>query len=278
MNEIIIDDKRYVSSKQAAEMTGYAKDYVGQLCREGRVPARLIGRSWYVLASAIQDHRFGNEEEQKSAATVDQKKSVTNAWEAPRYKAEQAAYFPSINKLALKPEPITVTETQKLQVSGAPGVDEAEVEPQKTIEKMQDAWKSWFSANQEEANSPQEERDGEEGSEERENDEEVHIPIHTMTRDERAEEDEDEQPVPLTKVQKPVYEDTRVLETEEPVVSVVPSLKRSLGVGGRVVQVVSWVAIIGTCLYGVLSVTSYGSLLVSGTVFEDYIGTYTVNN
>ncbi len=62
MDEITLDDKKYVSSKQAAKLTGYAKDYVGQLCREGRVQARLVGRSWYVLESSIKDHRFGTQQ------------------------------------------------------------------------------------------------------------------------------------------------------------------------------------------------------------------------
>ena len=72
MDELVIGDKKYVSSKQAAKVTGYAKDYIGQLCREGRVPARLVGRSWYVLESAIHDHRFGDQktprEQEASAA------------------------------------------------------------------------------------------------------------------------------------------------------------------------------------------------------------------
>ena len=64
MDEIIIEEKKYISSKRAAKITGYAKDYIGQLCREGRVPARLVGRNWYVLETAIQDHRFGNPEQE----------------------------------------------------------------------------------------------------------------------------------------------------------------------------------------------------------------------
>jgi hypothetical protein len=66
MDELVIDDKKYISTRQAAKITGYAKDYVGQLCREGRVPARLVGRSWYVLESALADHRFGNDEPEKN--------------------------------------------------------------------------------------------------------------------------------------------------------------------------------------------------------------------
>jgi len=91
MNEVVIEDKKYISSKRAAEVTGYAKDYIGQLCREGRVPARLIGRNWYVLESALKDHRFGSEEE--AAIPVKAKLEVgedLKDWVPPRYEAKES--------------------------------------------------------------------------------------------------------------------------------------------------------------------------------------------
>ncbi len=39
-------------------MTGYTKDYVGQLCREGKIIAQLVGRNWYILETSIHKHRF----------------------------------------------------------------------------------------------------------------------------------------------------------------------------------------------------------------------------
>lgn len=95
MDEILIEEKKYISSKQAAKITGYAKDYIGQLCREGRVPARLVGRSWYVLESAIQDHRFGNAVTTQEDV-VDQRKFPSHAWEPPRYEAVQTPVLPSV--------------------------------------------------------------------------------------------------------------------------------------------------------------------------------------
>lgn len=56
MEELDIQGKKYISSKRASEITGYAKDYVGQLARAGKVPATRVGRSWYVDESAIQEH------------------------------------------------------------------------------------------------------------------------------------------------------------------------------------------------------------------------------
>ena len=70
MNELIIQGKKYISSKHAAELTGYAKDYIGQLCREGYVEATMVGRSWYVLETSIMAHRFGKDDGDNMKATV----------------------------------------------------------------------------------------------------------------------------------------------------------------------------------------------------------------
>ena len=86
MDEILIEEKRYISSKRAAKITGYAKDYIGQLCREGRVPARLVGRSWYVLETAIQDHRFGNQEVELPVP------------ESPKYEASPVEILPPVSR------------------------------------------------------------------------------------------------------------------------------------------------------------------------------------
>lgn len=97
MDEILIDEKIYVSSKRAAKMTGYAKDYVGQLCREGRVQARLVGRSWYVLESAIRDHRFGKVNEEETAHPVADS-AISSVWEATRYESILSSPLPVVQR------------------------------------------------------------------------------------------------------------------------------------------------------------------------------------
>lgn len=123
MDEITIGDKKYVSSKQAAKITGYAKDYVGQLCREGRVEARLVGRNWYVLESAIREHRFGSGKEASEEVKGEPSKPSVEAistWEQPQYKAETPTFVPP-----LAPKPPTPVESA-------------------AIVDMQSAWKEWF--------------------------------------------------------------------------------------------------------------------------------------
>lgn len=172
MDEILIGDKTYISSKRAASITGYAKDYIGQLCREGRVPARLVGRSWYVLESAIQDHRFGNPiEEAPVIEEVSEKptESLPKTWESPRYEAAEGETLPSVNRLRDgNKELVQATETEE------------------SAHNLENSWQTWFSrigqgeeqaAVEEEPVSPE----SVEPVEEPEKDTEaVEIPIHTV--------------------------------------------------------------------------------------------------
>ena len=136
MDELVIEDKKYISTKRAAKETGYAKDYVGQLCREGRVPARLVGRSWYVLAAAIQDHRFGapqDEEEAQESATIAQSASILPpTWQAPRYSSGEEPIMPTVNRL------------QRVEIAGHEA-EESEKPVQNAGMQLHEAWKEWFS-------------------------------------------------------------------------------------------------------------------------------------
>jgi hypothetical protein len=133
MEELVIGDKTYIPSKKAAEITGYAKDYIGQLCREGRVEAKLVGRSWYVLESSIREHRFGGEGAPEEAP-ASQGESVAepattpvteDAWESPTYVAE--------------PLEEVIPKLETTYVENKPQIEE------KKIADLQQSWEAWFS-------------------------------------------------------------------------------------------------------------------------------------
>ncbi|MDO8407908.1 MAG: helix-turn-helix domain-containing protein [bacterium] len=127
MDELTIDERKYISSKRAAEITGYAKDYVGQLCRGGYVPGRRIGRNWYVLESAIKDHRFGvtSSESPKPATAIPETR------EAPRYTALDTELSEPANLLGRSPAAI-YSASPPADASGPPQGD------------FQEAWQAWF--------------------------------------------------------------------------------------------------------------------------------------
>jgi len=54
---ISFDGKDYISAARAAEITGYAQDYVGQLAREGTIVSRQVSNRWYVDRADIIAHK-----------------------------------------------------------------------------------------------------------------------------------------------------------------------------------------------------------------------------
>ncbi len=182
MDEILIGEKKYVSSKRAAKMTGYAKDYIGQLCREGRVPARLVGRSWYVLETAIQDHRFGDQKTEQDTKVEPSTSPTTSTWEAPHYEASSVDLLPSVNRLRHD------SDESGVDSSSDDGADDEST----VTQRLQDSWRAWFdhvgtsTAEQDVTVAPehaekqeQEEFVVEEEEEER-GDNDVSIPIHVV--------------------------------------------------------------------------------------------------
>lgn len=166
MDEILIDERKYVSSKRAAKVTGYAKDYIGQLCREGRVPARLVGRSWYVLETAIHDHRFGKQgiEEENTPQNEAPSPGISSTWESPRYEASPSEILPPVNRLR-DIDPAVATEEQN-----------------KTPPNLQDSWRAWFEHIADDAKpiSQKEQKEKEQEIEKTEEGEEVNVPIHAI--------------------------------------------------------------------------------------------------
>lgn len=66
ISEVTLDGKRYISAKRAAEISEYSNDYIGQLCRSGKIEATRIGRNWYVEEASILGHKNSSQSDVKS--------------------------------------------------------------------------------------------------------------------------------------------------------------------------------------------------------------------
>lgn len=53
VGKLYIGGKKYISTKNASQITKYATAYISQLCREGKVPAALIGKTWLVEEDSL---------------------------------------------------------------------------------------------------------------------------------------------------------------------------------------------------------------------------------
>lgn len=138
MDELVIGEKKYISSKKAAELTGYAKDYIGQLCREGRVEARLVGRSWYVLESSISEHRFGKQEEEIKEPEAEESEVPENSdWKSPRYVTEIVATLPELIERPRAPLPSSLNLLARERIISAADIasNQADIEEDASLEQ-----------------------------------------------------------------------------------------------------------------------------------------------
>ena len=111
---LVFSGKKYISSKRASEVSGYTKDYIGQLCRGKKIDSRLVGRNWYVSEAALAEHhresgRRNKKEMQlkRSGAKkrlleqIDSVKVTTSLSQKARasYEREEAPLIPTITKI-----------------------------------------------------------------------------------------------------------------------------------------------------------------------------------
>ncbi|MCH7883380.1 hypothetical protein IIA95_03115 [Patescibacteria group bacterium] len=52
-----LTEEKWVSIKEAIAASGYAKDYIGQLCRSGKVRAQMINKCWIVNLSSLLHYK-----------------------------------------------------------------------------------------------------------------------------------------------------------------------------------------------------------------------------
>lgn len=55
--EINLGGTIYISSKHAAEKTGYTQDYIGQLARGGTIEAKRVSGMWYILEESLRAYK-----------------------------------------------------------------------------------------------------------------------------------------------------------------------------------------------------------------------------
>ncbi|MFA6554520.1 MAG: hypothetical protein WCS89_03350 [Candidatus Paceibacterota bacterium] len=56
-DSFIIEGKKYISSRRASEISDYASDYIGQLCRAGKLDCKMVGRAWFITEESLSLHK-----------------------------------------------------------------------------------------------------------------------------------------------------------------------------------------------------------------------------
>lgn|GEM_PF-928275 len=77
MQKISFGGKEYVRATEVAKKFRYTADYVGQLCRSGKVESRLVGRNWFVVMESVTEYRKTKHKTQKTNIKPKTKSSNT---------------------------------------------------------------------------------------------------------------------------------------------------------------------------------------------------------
>ncbi len=115
MEVLVLDGKEFVKASKAAKELGYASDYVGQLCRSGKITAHLVGRTWYVNTLELSNHKTEKKRNSRVKAREYAKKTI----EEFRQKAsvEKQNIYKNIDISYEKDDTDLIPKTRKLQVN-----------------------------------------------------------------------------------------------------------------------------------------------------------------
>ncbi len=129
-DQLIIDGKKFISSRRAAQACSYTQDYVGQLIRDGKIEATKVGRLWFVCESSILNYHITADKganllsslksqslsQKESKPLIHKAISDAQAIDAPKvflekllkYDSDSRGLLPELKKVSVKPEKIII--------------------------------------------------------------------------------------------------------------------------------------------------------------------------
>ena len=210
MDTIDVYGVTFVKASKAAKDAGYTPDYVGQLCRGGKIESRLVGRTWYVRDGVLEEHRKEKSRQNKTKTIQDVEKALKER-ENPQEAIYKPIQTPSYKKHFLDAS-ITYSSDTGTELMPTlleqPVHTEQESEIQRYLGEQEDTEGAAHEANEEEVS---------------------YIPLK-IDVDTAVEEDEKLEPVPLqsaikiflpikTEVESPDFEHTEEGGRKDPVIS-----------------------------------------------------------
>lgn len=243
MKELTLNGRTYLTTKRAAEITGYTTDYVGQLARQGKVDAQLVGRNWYIGEDSIKKHKFGE-------ATVSIRKDED---ESP---APALELLVSSVEDEIKKEDEIRPVVEEVKEEGV--VESTEEDP---LTNMQSVWQDWY---KEQRSVPSDE-------------EEVFLKREDIISSEAVKDSEEgEEEVSISRKDVVIQQETPVeesvaVEEEKGVEESIPSplpVKRSWAGTGLALTVAITVLFVGTLTVGMGYVLNKGTDTPVANVYQ----------
>ena len=100
MDELMVAQKRYISSKRASRETGYAQDYIGQLVRLQKVSATRVGKAWFVDELELKRHLDGSQRNPRSDSAHESFSSTKieypSTWRPIIYSTDTSPLVPNV--------------------------------------------------------------------------------------------------------------------------------------------------------------------------------------
>ncbi|MFZ3020018.1 MAG: helix-turn-helix domain-containing protein [Minisyncoccia bacterium] len=103
---LYLEGKKFISSKEASDISGYSRDYIGQLVRKSALEAKMVGRLWYVSKPSLEKHI--QKQAVKDEVVTVKEQEVSRVQEVKsqisKYQKEDSVFIPNLpKKEILKP-------------------------------------------------------------------------------------------------------------------------------------------------------------------------------
>lgn len=102
MDTVVLDGVQYVKASVAAKQFRYTSDYVGQLCRNKKVAARLVGRTWFVNVESLQQHKRTRHQKKTSLRSSEESNTVTVHTSTKKVATKKVKVVPKLKSATLK--------------------------------------------------------------------------------------------------------------------------------------------------------------------------------
>lgn len=102
MEEVLLQNKKFISAKRASKVFGYAPDYIGQLCRMNKIECTRMGRTWFVNEESLRGHASQKEAEHGASRATQHEALhayIQGEKRSLRYSADLENLFPTFTYL-----------------------------------------------------------------------------------------------------------------------------------------------------------------------------------
>ncbi len=90
---LYLEGKKFISSLEASDFSGYSRDYIGQLVREEKLEGKLVGRLWFISLPSLEKHLAKQnpkiEDSKLAVASVEKTEQIS------KYEKENVLALPS---------------------------------------------------------------------------------------------------------------------------------------------------------------------------------------